>query len=135
MSRVSMFPSFLAVTVIAVGLGGCGGEGTSDQPPPAAGQPEAAAGDEHAGHDQGGGEHAGQMPASTEVAKALGELSPEDRAAAEKQRICPVTNEPLGSMGKPFKITHQGTDVFLCCKMCKDSFTEEPEKYLAKLNE
>ncbi len=134
MSRVSMFLSFLAVAVIAVGLSGCGGEGASDQPAAPAGQPEVGNGDDHAGHEHGEGDHSGHMPASTEVAKALAELSPEDRAAAEKQRICPVTDQPLGSMGKPFKVTDEDTDVFLCCEMCKDSFTADPAKYLSKLN-
>jgi len=130
MSRTMMFLSCLAVLAIAVGLSGCGGEGDS---PPAADQPEATGGDEHAGHDHGEGDHASHMP-STEVSEALAELSPTDRAAAEKQQICPVTDEPLGSMGKPYKVTHEGTDVFLCCEMCKDSFVGDPGKYMAKLN-
>ncbi len=132
MSRVSMFLSSLAVLVIAVGLSGCGGTGDS---PPAADPPEATSGDEHAGHEHGEGEHAGHMmPANTEVTEAIAELPAEDRAAAEKQQICPVTDAALGSMGKPFKITVQGRDVFLCCEMCKDAVTGDPDKYLAKLN-
>ena len=127
MSRAMMFLSCMAVLVIAVGLSGCGGEADS---PPAADPPEAAGGDEHAGHDHG--EH--MMSASTEVEEALAELSPADRAAAENQQMCPVTDEPLGSMGKPYKITHEGTDVFFCCEMCKDSFADDPGKYMAKLN-
>lgn len=123
MSRVSMFLSCLAVLVIAVGLSGCGG---TDDSPPAADPPEANDGDEHAGQ---------MMSASTDVEEALAELSPEDRTAAEKQRICPVTDEPLGSMGKPYKLTVQDRDVFLCCEMCKDAVTDEPDKYLAKLNQ
>jgi Cu(I)/Ag(I) efflux system membrane fusion protein len=73
------------------------------------------------------------MPASSEVTAALAELSIEDRAADEKQRTCPVTDAALGSMGKPFKISVKGRDVFLCCEMCKDAVTGDPEKYLAKL--
>ncbi len=126
MSRAMMFLSCLAVLVIAVGLSGCGGEGDS---PPAAIQPEATGGDEHAGHDHA--EH--MMSAGTEVEQALAELSSDDRTAAEEQQMCPVTDEPLGSMGKPFKITHEGTDVFFCCEMCKGSFADDPDKYLAKL--
>ncbi len=122
MSRVSMFLSSLAVLVIAVGLSGCG---DTDDSPPAEDPPEATSGDDHAGH----------MPASTEVTEAFAELSPEDRTAAEKQRICPVTDQPLGSMGKPFKLTVQDREVFLCCEMCKDAITDEPDKYLAKLNQ
>ncbi len=135
MSRAMMFLSCMAVLVIAVGLSGCGGEGEGDSQP-AVDPPEATGNDEHAGHDHGEGEHDDHMmSAGTEVEEALAELSPADRAAAEKQQMCPVTDEPLGSMGKPYKITHEGTDVFFCCEMCKDSFTDDPGKYLAKLNE
>ena len=126
-----MFLSCLAVLVIAVGLSGCGGAGDSSPP---ADQPKAASGDEHAEHKHSEGEHAGQTPASSEVSKAIAELPAEDRAAAKKQRICPVTDAALGSMGKPYKISVKGRDVFLCCEMCKDAVTEETDKNLAKLN-
>lgn len=131
MSRVSMFLSSLAVLVIAVSLSGCGGasDSSSDADPP-----QAAGADEHAGHDHGEGDHTAHMPAATEVNEAFAELSPEDRAAAEKQRICPVMDAPLGSMGEPFKITVEGRDVFLCCEGCKDKLTGDPDKYLAKLD-
>ena len=45
----------------------------------------------------------------------LAELSPSDRAAAEKQRVCPVSGDLLGSMGKPIKVIVKGQTVFLCC--------------------
>ncbi|MHC4177126.1 MAG: hypothetical protein ACYSWU_06450, partial [Planctomycetota bacterium] len=75
MSRMSMFLSCLAVLTIAAGLSGCGDAADPDQ------TPEAGNSDDHAG----------QMPASTEVEEALAELPSEDRAAAAKQRICPVS--------------------------------------------
>ena len=68
-----------------------------------------------------------------ETAKAMASLSPEDRAAAEKQRVCLVTGEPLGSMGAPVKVTVKGRDVFLCCEGCRESLLKDPDKYLAKL--
>jgi hypothetical protein len=67
------------------------------------------------------------------VPEGLMELSAEDRALAEKQRVCPVTGELLGSMGKPVKVTVKGQTVFLCCPGCEDSINKEPDKYLAKL--
>ena len=41
-----------------------------------------------------------EQPANVDpaVAKAMGQLSAEDRTAAEKQKNCPVTDEPLGSI-------------------------------------
>jgi YHS domain-containing protein len=42
---------------------------------------------------------------------------------------CPVSDEALGEMGKPIKVTHDGTDVYLCCKSCVKDFDKEPAKY------
>lgn len=53
---------------------------------------------------------------------------------AKKQRICPVTGQRLGSMGKPYKVRVQGRDVLLCCKGCEARLKSDPDKYLAKLN-
>lgn len=94
----------------------------------------------HSGH--GGHEgHGGNSPSTptglsdmdlmkTELAK----LSPEDRASAEKQHVCPVTGKMLGTMGAPLKVEVQGQTVWLCCPGCKDPLLKEPEKYLQKLN-
>ena len=67
------------------------------------------------------------------INEALNKLATKDRAAALQQKICPVTEQPLGSMGVPKKITFQGQDIFVCCKGCIDKVTAEPEKYLKKL--
>ena len=121
MSRISLSLSFLAVLAFAVSLSGCADQSDSPDPKPA--KQDSAA--DHADHDHGG-EHA-------EIAKALSKLSAADRAAAEKQKICPVTGELLGSMGTPRKITVKGRDVFLCCQGCEATFKKDPDKYLAKL--
>lgn len=42
---------------------------------------------------------------------------------------CAVSDEDLGSMGKPVKVTHEGTDVYLCCKSCTKDFDKEPAKF------
>lgn len=65
--------------------------------------------------------------------KGLAELSPSDRALAEKQKICPVSGEALGGMGKPYKTTIKGKTVFLCCDACEEELKKNPDKYLAKL--
>jgi hypothetical protein len=73
---------------------------------------------------------------TTEPAKIkanLASLSTEDRALAEKQKICPVSGEPLGGMGAPKKVNVAGHDVFICCQGCEKELTSEPDKYLAKL--
>ena len=44
---------------------------------------------------------------------------------------CPISGKAYGSGGmKAYKITHEGTDVWLCCKGCKDDFEKEPAKYV-----
>ncbi len=73
--------------------------------------------------------------ASPEVIAALAELSEADRAAAQKQRICPVTEALLGSMGIPPKVDLAGRTVFICCEGCRKTLLDDPQKYLAKLDE
>ena len=68
-----------------------------------------------------------------EIAAALASLSPEDRDLAEKQKICPVTKEPLGSMGTPEKVEVEGRSVFVCCAGCIDMLKENPDEYLGNL--
>ncbi|MFV2066896.1 MAG: hypothetical protein ACC645_07920 [Pirellulales bacterium] len=63
-----------------------------------------------------------------------GPVPTDTRTLAEKQRVCPVTEQPLGSMGKPYQVRAKGRDVLLCCKGCVAKFKSDPDKYLAKLN-
>ncbi|MCA9091218.1 MAG: hypothetical protein KDA90_21590 [Planctomycetaceae bacterium] len=71
---------------------------------------------------------------SEDVVQALSELPEADRSAALAQKTCPVTDGPLGSMGKPVKVTIEGRDVYLCCDGCEKELNSHPEKYLAKIN-
>lgn len=77
----------------------------------------------------------GAQAASDEVREARAKLSPEDRALAEAQDLCPVTGEKLGSMGTPVKVTVKGETVLLCCASCEKKALNEPDKTLAKANE
>ncbi|MCF7787721.1 MAG: hypothetical protein K9N47_16445 [Prosthecobacter sp.] len=45
-------------------------------------------------------------------------------------KTCVVSGEKLGGMGKPVAITHEGTEVLLCCKSCIKDFKEDPAKYV-----
>ena len=128
MSRFVLCLSFLSIAAFALSLAGCGAP--SDSPPssePASSGLEAA---------QDHGDHAGH--AHTEegpYASTLAELSEADRALAEKQQVCPVTGEPLGSMGKPYKVTVKGREVLLCCQGCETAIQGNPDEYLGKLPE
>lgn len=61
------------------------------------------------------------------------QLSEADQALVNQQKICPVTEAPLGSMGTPVFAMVQGRKVFLCCKGCEAGLLADPQKYLAKL--
>lgn len=57
----------------------------------------------------------------------------EDKLLIAKQKICPVTDEELGSMGAPVKVSVAGRTVFICCKGCEKTLLRKPDQYLAKL--
>lgn len=61
-----------------------------------------------------------------DVRDNLAKLPPEDKKLAEAQRVCAVTEEPLGSMGVPIKLTLDGQPVFLCCGGCKKKAESDP---------
>ena len=80
---------------------------------------------------------AGRDPNPEEDAKiraSLDKLAPEDRALAEFQRRCPISDEPLGSMGVPIKVMVNDQPVFVCCSSCIKSATKDPDKTLQKVN-
>jgi len=145
MSKVFLFASLSVLAAVGLMLTGCSGQQAGQQAPaaPEASQDEPAAADhedheDHEGHDHGDHDHADHDHGGhdhAEYEEALSQLSPADRALAEKQEICPVSGGPLGSMGTPYKVTVQGREVLLCCSGCEDKIKENPEEYLAKLPE
>lgn len=72
---------------------------------------------------------------NTKIKAEMDKLSPEDRALAEAQRVCPVTDEPLGSMGTPIKVMIKDKPVFLCCKSCEAKAKASPDAMLEKVEE
>jgi hypothetical protein len=65
--------------------------------------------------------------------KNVNQLPEADRKLALAQRICPVSDEALGSMGVPVKITLRGQPVFLCCEGCMGSAKRSPDEMLKKI--
>lgn len=63
-----------------------------------------------------------------------------DKAVVEQQRAkyplekCVVSNEKLGSMGKPVDLVVGNRLLRLCCGGCKKAVLSNPQKYLAKLD-
>ncbi len=49
--------------------------------------------------------------------------------------VCVVAGGELGSMGEPVTRVHAGREVKFCCAACEPAFMDEPEKYLAKIDQ
>jgi len=60
-------------------------------------------------------------------------LSQEDQSLADRQRICPVTELPLDSMGGPIPVMVSGQKIFICCAGCAQRLKDDPRKYLARI--
>ena len=52
-------------------------------------------------------------------------------AAIARQKICPVSGKPLGSMGQPVAVDVDGGRVYVCCSGCAGAVKAEPAKYAA----
>lgn len=120
-----LFSSLTALSALlfAVAIVGCSQSSDSET---ASSNNSTSPGDEHTDHDHG---------SMAGMEKGLSELSEADRAAAMKQHVCPVTGEMLGTMGKPIKVTVKDQDVWVCCSGCTKQLKEDPDKYLAKLQD
>lgn len=129
MSKTVLLASFLVAVATGMMVVGCGQQPSA----PSEATPDKPAAESDEGQEQASSPDAGSAGDSKYEA-ALAELPPEDRALAEKQKVCPVSGEPLGAMGKPYKVTVEGQDVLLCCQGCESKIKENPEQYLAKLN-
>lgn len=74
--------------------------------------------------------NAGQSQLIPDGMEGIAQLTTADQIAALRQQTCPVTQEPLGSMGKPIRVTFGGQSVFVCCEGCVTAVKRSPEKYL-----
>ena len=54
-------------------------------------------------------------------------------AAIAAQKICPVSKQPLGSMGKPLAVQVGDQTVYVCCASCTKALQTNPVKFLANL--
>jgi len=52
------------------------------------------------------------------------------QSVAAEQTTCPVMG---GAIDKAIFVEYKGKKVYFCCKGCPETFTANPEKYLAKL--
>lgn len=47
------------------------------------------------------------------------------------QKLCPVTGEPLDSMGGAIPVKANGETIYVCCQGCVKAVNKDPKKYLA----
>ena len=126
-------PSGILACGLIVGVLGCGAKQTAPTADPNATGGPMLAPPQRPTAPAGPQATTGDTAEPEKVKANLASLSTEDRALAEKQKICPVSGEPLGGMGAPKKISVAGRDVFICCQGCEKELKSEPDKYLAKL--
>ncbi len=80
------------------------------------------------------GEPTGQAANTDKMSAALAKLSDADRQCAVAQQVCPVTGEPLGSMGKPIKVVDGERELFVCCAGCEEEAKANFDAMFAKVN-
>lgn len=51
-------------------------------------------------------------------------------AAVARQKVCPVSGKPLGSMGEPVAVAVGRNTVYACCSSCVKSIESDPEKFV-----
>jgi hypothetical protein len=116
MSHVLSISALVFVVALALMSSGCESKKASDQP--------AASAPINSVETDG---------PQSDMERELAKLPEGDRELALAQKVCPVSGEPLGSMGTPIKVTVEGRDVFVCCAGCVDELKSNFDKYADKL--
>jgi hypothetical protein len=76
----------------------------------------------------------GASSPNAEELAAIKQLPEDEQKVALKQGTCPVSDEPLGAMGKPLRVTYEGRSFYLCCKSCEPKVKADPKAIIAKLD-
>ena len=131
--RIGYLLSLTSLFLFSLALTGCN---TASEPNLTSPAPNATGSHDHDdqdhGHgDHGHGDHGDEDIDPNVIAVNLAKLSDEDRLLAEKQEICFVGGEALGSMGAPQKLDVDGTAIFICCRACEREILTNKEKYIA----
>ncbi len=119
-----MLRSILLVVAIAALVAGCSSSNSRDD--------QAQAGHQHAApdHDQAVQDHSALVP-------GLGAIASAELVATQLEsysaKLCPVSGEPLGAMGEPVNVQHQGKLVRLCCDSCVEAFEKTPAEFTAQV--
>ena len=86
--------------------------------------------------DQKGTEEVGSAVAAASALNiSVTSSTQADAVLIARQKVCPVMDEPLGSMGNPIKVMVGDKPIFLCCKGCIKKVKADPAKYLLMVYE
>lgn len=81
---------------------------------------------------------AGNEPGEAHATDVI-DAAPEPATSMKSQpytlSTCPVSGEPLGSMGDPIIKEFDGREVRLCCKMCVSKFEKDADTYFKEIDE
>ncbi|APW60127.1 TRASH domain-containing protein [Paludisphaera borealis] len=69
-----------------------------------------------------------------EEVASIKELPADDQAVALAQAVCPVSDEHLGAMGAPIKVSAEGRTFYICCKGCQKDVKDDAKAVVAKLD-
>jgi hypothetical protein len=72
-------------------------------------------------------------PPKAQPQVTLAALEEFDKEGIARQKVCPVSGEPLGSMGDPIKVLIDGKPLYLCCEGCVPKVMKDPAAYLSKV--
>jgi YHS domain-containing protein len=133
MKRLFTGPAFALALSASAFMTGCGGEATTTDEPATPAATDDAADDEEAAGDADAADGAATEGLTADQVEAFASLSPAEREAVIAQKICPVTEEGLGTMGPPLPVEIGGKTYYVCCEGCIDGLKEDPEKYLANI--
>lgn len=122
-----VIPSLLVMALLGLALSGCGSNKPTSSTEPAGSESSETQVPDTPEHGTAGQSDMEKMKAN------LAKLEPADAATAEKQHMCPVSGEMLGTMGVPIKVTVGERTVWICCDGCRDKLLADPDKYFAKL--
>jgi hypothetical protein len=62
-------------------------------------------------------------------------LDAADQAIVDEQEVCPVTKEPLDSMGGPVMVTIGERRIAICCEGCRKPLERESQKFIQWLDD
>lgn len=98
-------------------------------------KPETPKGDQPKAEEPKGEAKAETVNLSDEEIAQIKKLPEAEQALALKQKVCPISDEHLGEMGKPYKVSAGGETFFLCCSGCEKELKNEAtlKTALAKL--